>query len=77
MKACGTNIAVLEQKVIAEDKKIGAGNSNLIRDLLNCLYLKKVIFWLFNVFHILLPFEVNQRLRKLKIYLTLPLFTGC
>lgn len=77
MKASATKIAVLEQKVIVEDKKIGAGNCSLIRDLLYCLHLKIVVFWLFKVFHTLLRFEVNKRLRKLKIYLTTPLFTGC
>lgn len=77
MKASATKIAVLEQKVIVEDKKIGAGNCSLIRDLLYCLHLKIVLFWLFKVFLSLLRFEVNKRLRKLKIYLTAPLFTGC
>lgn len=77
MKACGRKIAVLEQKVIVEDKKIGDGNCSLIRDLLYCLDLKIVIFWLFKVFHILLAFEVNKQLRRLKIYVTTSLFTGC
>lgn len=77
MKACATEIAVLEQKVTVEDKKIGAGNCSLIRDLLYCLFLKIVVCWLFQAFHTLLTFEVNKQLGKLKIYLTTSLFTGC